>query len=174
MEVIFGTACLSASVIGVKEPPKAQEPEGEMHSCLKPAMDAYIPREKEEPSGRYWVGKDENGQSRIYFDDPGQMAKPLEKLDDVSGTNRLKQNGEEASAEQSANNKKGESCTSDTSKVDREIEKLKEMQKELEQQLNFETDAAKIKDLEKKLVQVEHQLRQKDNDTYRRQHTTFA
>ena len=58
--------------------------------------------------------------------------------------------------------------------MDREIEKLKKKQKELEQRLNAETDEAKIKDLERQLAQVERELKQKDNDTYRRQHSTFT
>ena len=56
--------------------------------------------------------------------------------------------------------------------MDREIEKLKKKQQELEQRINTETDEAKIKDLEHQLAQVERELKQKDNDTYRRQHTT--
>ncbi len=32
----------------------------------------------------------------------------------------------------------------------------------------------KVKKLEKKLAQVESELSQKDNDTYRRQHTSFT
>ena len=38
--------------------------------------------------------------------------------------------------------------------VDREIEKLKKKQQELEQRLGTETDEAKIKDLERQLAQV--------------------
>ena len=68
---------------------------------------------------------------------------------------------------------KSEKCVGNTDQVDREIEKLKKKQKELKQQINSETDEAKIKDLEKKLAQVERELSQKDNDAYRRQHTKF-
>ena len=45
---------------------------------------------------------------------------------------------------------------------------------ELEQQLNTETDEAKIKDLERQLAQVERELKQKDNDTYRQQHAAYT
>lgn len=61
-----------------------------------------------------------------------------------------------------------------TSKVDREIEKLKKKKEYLEQQLITETDEAKRKDLERRLTQVEQELEQKDSDTYRRQHSTFT
>lgn len=67
-----------------------------------------------------------------------------------------------------------EICRGSTDKVDREIEKLKKEQKELEQKLNSETDEMKIKELENRLNEVERELRQKDNDTYRRQHTVFS
>ncbi len=69
--------------------------------------------------------------------------------------------------------KKVETCTGDTSKVDREIEKLKRKKKELEQKVNRESDPDKAEDLKKQLAQVERELSQKDNDSYRRRHTVF-
>lgn len=54
------------------------------------------------------------------------------------------------------------------------IEKLKKKKEDLEQQLNTETDEAKIKDLEHQLAQVERELKQKDSDTYRRQHAVYT
>ena len=126
----------------VRETPKPQKPEEAQDRPLKPEADEYVPAETPKPSGRYWLGKDENSQPKIFFDNPEQT--------------------------------KEARCTGDTSKVDREIEKLKQMQRELEQQLNSETDETKIKDLEKKLAQVTSKLREKDNDTYRRQHTHFS
>ena len=48
---------------------KVQKPEEEAQSRqLKPMMDEYVPEEPQEPSGRYWMGKDKDGQSKIYFD----------------------------------------------------------------------------------------------------------
>ncbi len=82
-----------------------------------------------------------------------------------------------------------EVCVCNTDKVDREIEKLKEKKRELEQQIQSafgdETPSGyhsmpsgdkverKIQELEKKLAQVEQELSQKDNDTYRKQHSEF-
>lgn len=40
----------------------------------RPSRDEYTPEERMEPSGRYWPGKDENGQPRMYFDDPEKAA----------------------------------------------------------------------------------------------------
>ena len=104
----------------------------------------YISSEKsgEKPSGLYRVGKDENGNRKLYFDDP---KKPAEK------------------------------CTANTDKVDKEIEKLKEKKKQLEKEIKAASeDEEKVRKLEKKLAQVESELSQKDNDTYRRQHTSFT
>lgn len=69
---------------------------------------------------------------------------------------------------------KDETWECNTDKVDREIEKLKKKQQELEQRLNTETDEVKIKDLERQLSQVEQELKQKDNDTYRKQNATYT
>lgn len=70
--------------------------------------------------------------------------------------------------------RRAERCTGNTDAVDREIEKLREKREKLEKQLSSETDEAKIRELERKLSQVESELRQKDNDAYRRQHATFT
>ena len=68
-----------------------------------------------------------------------------------------------------------EVCVCNTDKVDREIEKLKEKKRELEQQIRSASgDERKIQELEKKLAQVEQELSQKDNDTYRKQHSEFS
>ncbi len=104
----------------------------------------YISSEKsgEKPGGLYRIGKDENGNRKLYFEDP---KKPAEK------------------------------CTASTDKVDKEIEKLKEKKKQLEQEIKAASgDEEKVRKLEKKLAQVESELSQKDNDTYRRQHTSFT
>ena len=54
---------------------KVQKSEEESQSRqLKPVMDEYIPEEPQEPSGRYWMGKGEDGQPKIYFDDPERAA----------------------------------------------------------------------------------------------------
>ena len=132
---------------------KAQKPKEESQSRQpKPVMDEYIPEEPPEPSGRYWMGKDEDGQPKVYFDDQSRAA--------------------DAPKHPEGKKDKDEVWEGNSDKVDREIEKLKKKKGELEQRLNTETDEAKIKDLERQLAQVDRELKQKDNDTYRRQHTT--
>ncbi len=111
--------------------------------------DEYISGRQSEtkPSGLYRVGEDENGNQKVFFDDPQKS--------DNSG-------------------KPAEKCTANTDKVEREIRKLKEKEQELKQQIQSNCgNEKKVKELEKKLKQIESELSQKDNDTYRRQHTQF-
>ena len=150
--------------------PKVQKPEEEGRP-LKPVMDEYIPEEPQEPSGRYWMGKDEDGQPKIYFDDPERAANAPKQPEDTPEAEEPDPAGQGAKGPEGEKDK-DEVWEGNSDKVDREIEKLKKRQQELGQRLNTETDEAKIKDLERQLAQVERELKQKDNDTYRRQHTT--
>lgn len=121
--------------------------------------DEYISSEKSgsKPSGLYRLGQDENGNQKVVYDDPKRAA----KAKDV-------QPKEEPA-------KTAEKCTTNTDNVDREIEKLKEEKKQLEQQIKAAAgDKEKVKVLEKKLAQIEGQLSQKDNDTYRRQNAVIS
>lgn len=71
--------------------------------------------------------------------------------------------------------KQAKKCTTDTDKVDKEIKKLKEKKQQLEQQIKSASgDKNKLRELEKKLAQVESELSQKDNDTYRRQNAVVS
>ena len=151
---------------------KVQKPEEEAQGRqLKPVMDEYIPEEPQEPSGRYWMGKDEDGQPKIYFDDPERAANAPKQPEDTPEAEEPNLAGQGAKGPEREKDK-DEVWEGNSDKVDREIEKLKKKQQELEQRLNTETDEAKIKDLERQLAQVDQELKQKDNDTYRRQHTT--
>ena len=138
-----------------KVQPKA-EPVKEMEnkengSSITVPKDEYISSEKSgnKPSGLYRIGQDENGNPKVLYDDPKKVQKK-------SATG------------------KAEECTTNTDAVDREIEKLKEEKRQLEQQIQAETDDEKVKELEKKLAQVEVELNQKNNDTYRRQNAVVS
>ena len=148
---------------------KIQKPEEAQSRQLKPVMDEYIPEKPQEPSGRYWMGRDEDGQPKIFFDDPERASDAPKQSEDAPEAEKPKQAGQGAKGPEG---KKEEVWEGNTDKVDREIEKLKKKKEDLEQRLNTETDEAKIKDLERQLAQVDRELKQKDNDTYRRQHTT--
>ncbi len=171
--MISGAIPSPSTAADIKAPPRVQRPEEQTRGGPKvPARDEYVPEEKQEPSGRYWLGQDEDGQPKVYFDAPERAADGPEQRDglpDAGGPGKNK-----GADERKASGDKAEKCTGNTDRVDREIEKLKRKREELERQIDSETDAAKIEGLKKKLAQVEGELRQKDNDAYRRQHAVFS
>ena len=148
--------------LGASKVQKAEAEEAQGRR-VQPVTDEYIRSEPQEPSGRYWMGRDGDGQPKIYFDGP--------TTDAPEGPEKAA-NTEKPEPERSGENEG--KCACNTDKVDREIEQLKKKQQELEQRLNAETDGAKRKDLERQLAQVERELKQKDNDTYRKQHAAFT
>ena len=132
------------------EPVKEMENK-ENGSSITVPKDEYISSEKSgnKPSGLYRIGQDENGNPKVLYDDPKKV-----KKNSASG--------------------KAEECTTNTDAVDREIEKLKEEKRQLEQQIQSESDENKVKELEKRLAQIEAELSQKNNDTYRRQNSIIS
>ncbi len=157
---------------------------------LSEPRDEYISSEKsrQKPAGLYRVGRDENGNRKIFFDDP--KAHPANGRDDRSEESK---DAKAAKAGEESQGKPAEKCVANTDKVDREIKKLKEKKQQLEQQLqsasghpampgsapaearaSTDNTESKIRELEKKLAQVENELSQKDNDTYRRQNASVS
>ena len=168
MMSIFGVNTAAAQPLAgagkMQGAPNTEKPEEKDQSRLpKPMMDEYVPGEPQEPSGRYWMGKDEGGQLKVYFDDPELAADEPPKPEGAPDAKDPEKEGE-----------KEERWVCDTDKVDREIENLKKEQRELKQRLGTEADETKSKDLERQLAQVERELGEKDNDTYRKQHSTFT
>lgn len=171
MTPITGVRAGAAAAAGkALEASKIRDPgEAAQDRPPKPVMDEYVPEEPQAPSGLYWVGKDGDGQPRIYFDDPDQGANALKRPEEAS---EKAEQGAKGPERKDGENEERYAC--DTGKVDREIEKLKKKRQELEQQLHTETDEARIRTLERQLAQVERELKQKDNDTYRKQHSSFT
>ncbi len=125
--------------------------------------DAYVSSEKagEKPSGLYRVGQDGNGNRKIYFDNPEKSGKA-----DGSGVVKVNAGNQDNDTEE---------CTVNTDKVDREIEQLREKKRSLEQQIKAASgDEKKTKELENKLAEAESELKQKDNDAYRRQNASVS
>ncbi len=125
--------------------------------------DEYISSEQSgsRPSGLYHMGKDENGNPKVLYDDPKKACGADKKEQPRVGADSPEEDAEK--------------CTTNTDKVDREIKKLKEQKQQLEQQIKAASgDEEKVKELEKKLSQVEGELSQKDNDTYRRQNAVIS
>lgn len=139
--------------------------------------DEYISSEKsgEKPSGLYRVGQDENGSRKIYFEDPNRSGHKDEKEQPQISRGSSKKDGDGRAPKAGADHpeKSEEKCVGNTDKVDREIRKLKEKKKQLEQQIQSASKEEKVQELEKKLAQVENELSRKDNDTYRRQNSSF-
>ncbi|MDE6219104.1 MAG: hypothetical protein K2G51_01495 [Lachnospiraceae bacterium] len=129
-------------------------------------MDEYISSEASgrKPSGLYRLGQDENGNPKVIYDDPKKAAKK-----ESSGKKAV-------NADQDENPKASEEkCVGSTDQVDREIRQLKEQKQQLEQQIKAASgDEEKVRELQAKLAQVESELSQKDNDTYRRQNSVFT
>lgn len=157
----------------VRETERAREarpgPPSASRGPLKPARDEYVPEgeKKREPCGRYWLGKDEGSGPKIYFDDPEAAGTPkgVEKDEEPEPPGKAAPPGKSG---------KEEKCTGNTDAVDREIRRLREKREKLEAKLHRETDETKREALERQLAQVENELRQKDNDSYRRRHATFT
>ena len=155
---------------------------------LSEPQDVYISSEKsgKEPVGLDRIGQDENGGRKIFFEDPDKA----DRADGKEEPKAEKADGKKPKVDGDSQGKPAEVCIGNTDKVDREIEKLKEKKRELEQQIQSafgdETPSGyhsmpsgdkverKIQELEKKLAQVEQELSQKDNDTYRKQHSEFS
>ncbi len=195
--MVSGPVHSPAAATGAKGPLKVGKPEEDDEKRpVKPETDEYIPEEKQESSGRYWLGKDGEGKHKIYFDNPEKEAPesqaagtpgkpgglpgpegPKEGMGPESRKEGMGPEGpkedEKADGPGKGPDKKVEKCTGNTDRVDREIEKLKKRRDELKKQIHSEKDGKKIKELEKKLSQVERELKQKDNDAYRRAHTVF-
>lgn len=132
-------------------------------------QDEYISSERsgKGPTGLYWIGQDENGSRKIFFDDPKKAARA--GADDPGESDGRMPKADEKCQEEP------EICVADTDAVEREIRKLKDEKQQLEQQIQSASgDEKKIRDLEKKLAQIEQELSTKDNDAYRRQHTVFS
>ena len=105
---------------------------------------------------------------------PSQAATDMDKMDTPS-PNQLPHDEYISSKRLSEKDKKSEECTTNTDKVDREIEALKQKKERLEQQIRSASgNENKIKELEKKLSAIENELKQKDNDTYRRQNAVVS
>lgn len=146
---------------GVREAEPVTPPREEGDRTPGPVTDEYVPEEKREATGLYWQGRDEDGSPKIFFDAPREQDPP----EDPGAPEQPEgpEKGDEA-----------EQYTGSTDKVDREIERLKRKREELEAQISREADSAKTERLEKELARVERELRQKDNDAYRRQHMVIS
>ena len=67
-----------------------------------------------------------------------------------------------------------EICIASTDKVDAEIARLKAREDQLSKRISSIADPEQQAAIKDELAKIEQELRQKDNDTYRRQNTEFS
>ena len=91
-----------------------------------------------------------------------------------AGIYRLSHNEDGAPKIEFDRPEEAEETTTNTDAVDQEIQALKKKREQLEQQLSAAADPAEAERLEQQLAQTESELRQKDNDAYRRQNAVIS
>ncbi len=160
------------------EEAKKEQKAEKVSDKISGSHDEYISSGKsgKKPSGLYRVGKDENGNPKVFFEAPKKAGDADGKEQPKVNADNSEENAGGGQPRVNADNsgKPAEKCTGNTDMVDREIKRLKEKKQQLEQQIQSAAgDEQKVKELERKLQQVEGELSQKDNDAYRRQHTFF-
>lgn len=112
---------------------------------------------------------------------PGKLSEPQdeyissEKSGEKSAGPYRMGDGKEQKAGKNREGKPAQICVGNTDQADQEIKNLREKKQQLEQQIRAAGgDENKIRKLKKKLAQTEQELKQKDNDAYRKQHTVFS
>ncbi len=133
---------------------KGQESCNTSSDDIKKRVDTYEAQPPQQSAGVYQVTHDENGQKIIQVDKSCETAQGQPKAnpqDEREKPNIVK-------------------TTVNTDKVDKEIEKLKQTQTQLEQKIAAAKEPKEKEKLEAQLAQVNAELKAKDNDTYRQQH----
>ena len=140
------------------EQQKGQESRNTSSNDIKKRVDTYEAQPPQQSAGVYQVTHDENGRRIIQVDESCETAQgqPKAKPQDESEKPNIVK------------------TTVNTDKVDKEIEKLKQTQTQLEQKIAAAKEPKEKEKLEAQLAQVNAELKAKDNDTYRRQHSTFT
>lgn len=136
------------------EQKKQQEGRNDSSIELKKRFDTYEAQPQQQSAGVYQVTHDAEGHQIIQVDDNLETA----------------QEQTEAQPQDEGEKPMIVKTTGNTDKVDREIEKLKQTQAQLEQKIAAAKEPKDKESLETQLAQVEAELKLKDNDTYRRQH----
>ena len=153
-------------------------------------------------AGIYGLGKDENGNPKIVsgkseasnshaFSGGSEYASEAEKLDETAKEDKPEEvPGEEDEAERSpeAEDEEAEKAVEDSSDdddkgqgtvntngVDAEIRKLKQEKQQIRQSLQRAAgDDASRESLQKRLDMIEAELKMKETDTYRKQHSVYT
>ena len=136
------------------EQQKGQESRNTSSNDIKKRVDTYEAQPPQQSAGVYQVTHDENGRRIIQVDESCETAQgqPKAKPQDESEKPNIVK------------------TTVNTDKVDKEIQKLKQTQTQLEQKVAAAKEPKEKEKLEAQLAQVNAELKAKDNDTYRQQH----
>lgn len=136
------------------EQQKGQESRDTSSNDIKKRVDTYEAQPPQQSAGVYQVTHDENGRKIIQVDKSCETAQ-----------GQLKATPQDESEKPDI-----VKTTVNTDKVDKEIEKLKQTQTQLEQKVAAAKEPKEKEKLEAQLAQVNAELKAKDNDTYRQQH----
>lgn len=136
------------------EQQKGQESRNTSSNDIKKRVDTYEAQPPQQSAGVYQVTHDENGQKIIQVDKSCETAQGQPK----------------AKPQNESEKPNIVKTTVNTDKVDKEIEKLKQTQTQLEQKIAAAKEPKEKEKLEAQLAQVNAELKAKDNDTYRQQH----
>ncbi len=140
------------------EQQKGQESPNTSSDDIKKRVDTYEEQPPQQSAGVYQIAHDEKGRKIIQADKSWETAQEQLK-----------------SKPQNESNKPDiVKTTLNTDKVDKEIEKLKQTQAQLEQKAAAAKEPKEKEKLEAQLAQVNAELKAKDNDTYRRQHVEIT
>ncbi|MCI8553430.1 MAG: hypothetical protein HFJ80_00590 [Clostridiales bacterium] len=163
-EIQSHPAYLSSPKIDIAD--TAQPMESTANNSPAPSFDKYVPEESDArlSAGLYYPTHDESGHPQVQWEPPVSL--PADEP--------ASEEPEMVAPTQERPDSRSESCTANTDRVDREIEKLKREKQQLEQQLRSAPDSPKAEEWTRQLSRIEQQLSQKDNDAYRRQHTVFS
>ena len=151
MILISNTEPQSVAAPGVPAAGRAERPAVPAPAASpRPVRDEFVPEEKRESYGRYWLERDEEGSPRIRFDAPEAEDAPA-PVEEAPEADRRDEPPEKPAP--SEEGRKAERCICSTDKVDREIKKLRKEKEALERQLSSEPDEMKAKELARKLAQ---------------------
>ena len=134
--------------------------------------DRYAPEDRSGKAGLYRMAKDEEGNPVLLFDGP---EKATQEKTEAAGESEEAEAEEKAAAQKEAAQEKeaeeseSKSTVTNTDRVDRELQQLRDEAEDLARKLRTAT-GDEAERLQQKLTLAKIELRIKDNDTYRRAH----
>jgi len=143
-------------------------------SIPKLNFDTYEKGTEDVKAGVYRVEKDNNGKERVVFDSPSTLEKNESASMEQLPNAKPESDNIDIKPKQSDDEEKKSVSTINTDKVEQEIDQLNEKRNQIKLALRNVQDDDEKKDLENQLLQIEAELRMKDNDTYKKQHATYS